>query len=247
MSHDHSHDHNHTHGEAPQHPAADEHGGADGGWLRPAVFGVSDGLVSNTALVLGVAAAQAQSSMVLLAGTSGLLAGAFSMAAGEWISVQAQREAHELELLRERDHIERFPEEEAQHMHAILEQAGLPHHVVDDLITELSKCPEANFGFHARVELGIDPENLDSPWVAAISSFIAFGLGALVPLLPWLLPAGPWAVGVAIALSSLALFGVGALLSRFTHRSWTWSGLRQLLIGAAAAGITALIGALIGA
>ncbi|NOY24781.1 MAG: hypothetical protein GXP62_02820 [Oligoflexia bacterium] len=243
--HDHDYDQDHQHGEHPNHPAATEHGDAAGGWLRPAVFGVSDGLVSNSALVLGVAAGHAEPSMILLAGVSGMLAGAFSMAAGEWISVQAQREAHELELERERAHIENYPIEEGEHMHAILERAGLPHDTVVQLIAELSLRPEANFNFHARVELGIDPAKLDRPWVAASSSFLAFVVGAIVPLLPWLLPfVQP--VTAALALAGLATFGVGALLSRFSTRGWAWSGFRQLLTGLAAVGLTTLIGTLIG-
>lgn len=241
------HQHTHEHAHAGEHPAAAEHGEAEGGWLRPAVFGVSDGLVSNGALVLGVAAGQAEGSIVLLAGISGLLAGAFSMAAGEWISVQAQREAYELELRREAEHIDRYPQAEADHMREILGDSGLPPDLVDRLVVELAERPEANLGFHARVELGIDPDNLDSPWVAAISSFVAFALGALVPLLPWFFVQGMPAITAAVVATGIALFAVGALLSRFTGRHLLWSGTRQLLIGAAAAGLTTLIGSLIGA
>ena len=249
--HDHRHEHGHHHGleqgGADAHPAAAEHGEAEGGWLRPAVFGVSDGLVSNAALVLGVAAGQATPAMILLAGTAGLLAGSFSMAAGEWISVQAQRETYEHELLREKEHIARYPLEEAQHMTSILGDAGLPADVIARLVDELASRPEANLDFHARIELGIDPSRLDSPWVAAGSSFMAFAVGALVPLLPWFTSRGAMTVWLSIALTSVAMFGVGATVSRFTARHWTWSGLRQLLIGVAAAGTTALIGWLIGA
>jgi len=241
------HDHDHAHDSKNGNPAADEHGEADGGWLRPAVFGVSDGLVSNAALVLGVAAGQATPQVVLLAGIAGLLAGAFSMAAGEWISVQAQREAFEHELQREKDHIARYPLEEAQHMASILGGAGLPSEVVERLVHELASRPEANLDFHARIELGIDPSRLDSPWVAAGSSFLAFCLGAVLPLLPWFGTAGPMTVPISIGVSSVAVFAVGAVVSRFTARSWVWSGLRQLLIAIAAAGVTALIGYFIGA
>ncbi len=242
-SHDHSHGHSHDH----THPAAAEHGAASGGWLRPAVFGVSDGLVSNAALVLGVAAGQAGGHIVLLAGVSGLLAGAFSMAAGEWVSVQAERESFELELQREAEHIQRYPEEESEHMRHILAEAGLPPDLTDHLVRELKDRPEANLDFHARVELGIDPKNLSSPWVAAISSFVAFAVGAAVPLVPWLQADTTLAVELSIGLSVVALFAVGAMLARFTGRNPGWSGLRQLLIGSAAAGVTTLIGSLIGA
>ncbi|RME24837.1 MAG: hypothetical protein D6798_10260 [Deltaproteobacteria bacterium] len=236
-------DHDHSH----EHPAAAEHGTNSGGWLRPAVFGVSDGLVSNAALVLGVAAGQASGHIVLLAGVSGLLAGAFSMAAGEWVSVLAERESFELELRREAEHIRRYPDEESAHMRRILRDAGLPADLTDHLVAELRERPEANLDFHARVELGIDPTNLSSPAVAATSSFLAFALGAAVPLLPWLQASTDLAVELSIGLSALALFSVGALLARFTGRHPAWSGARQLLIGSAAAGVTTVIGAWIGA
>jgi VIT1/CCC1 family predicted Fe2+/Mn2+ transporter len=223
-----------------------DHGAADGGWLRPAVFGVSDGLVSNLALVLGVAAGQGGGDIVLLAGVSGLLAGACSMAAGEWISVQAERERLERELAMEAEHIREFPEEEAEHMRQLLTQAGLPGDVVGGLVEELARRPAVNLGFHARVELGIDPDALDSPWTAAVASFVSFVAGAAVPLLPWMLTSGSTAWAASCTGGGLGLFVVGAALSRFTGRHWAWSGTRQLLVGAAAAGVTTGIGALIG-
>jgi vacuolar iron transporter family protein len=228
------------------HPVAVDHGAADGGWLRPAVFGVSDGLVSNLALVLGVAAGQADGSVVMLAGASGLLAGACSMAAGEWISVQAERERLERELAMEAAHIAEYPEEEAAHMMEILTAAGLPTDLVGGLVAELARRPEANLDFHARVELGIDPDALDSPWTAAIASFISFVVGATIPLIPWVLADGMWAWAASCVGGALGLFIVGAALSRFTSRHWAWSGTRQLLVGAIAAGVTTLIGALVG-
>ncbi len=237
-------EHEHAPDSAP-HPAR-RHGEGEGGWLRPAVFGVSDGLVSNLALVLGVAAGAQDERMVLLAGISGLLAGAASMAAGEWVSVQAERERREKELRMEAEHIRRYPEEEAQHMLQILAGAGVPEDVAARLVGELADRPEANLGFHARVELGIDPDNIDSPWVAAGSSFAAFVLGAAVPLLPWMLLDADSAWTASVAAGGVALFIVGAVLARFTDRAWWWSGLRQLGIGGAAAAATSLIGALIG-
>lgn len=228
------------------HPVALEHGAADGGWLRPTVFGVSDGLVSNLALVLGVAAGQADGGVVLLAGASGLLAGACSMAAGEWISVQADRERLERELATEAGHIEQYPEEEAAHMLEILKAAGLPEDVVGGLVAELARRPEANLGFHARVELGIDPDALDSPWTAAIASFLSFVVGATIPLVPWILTDGVAAWIASCVGGAFGLFAVGAALSRFTSRHWAWSGARQLLVGATAAGVTTLIGGLVG-
>lgn len=231
----------------PAHPAEVDHGAADGGWLRPAVFGISDGLVSNLALVLGVAAGQATGEVVLLAGISGLLAGACSMAAGEWISVQAERERLERELAMEAEHIRQYPEEEAEHMRQILTSTGLSDDVVGGLVAELARRPAVNLGFHARVELGIDPDALDSPWTAAVASFVAFVLGAAIPLIPWLVADGRAAWIASCVGGGLGLFLVGAVLSRFTGRSWAWSGSRQLLLGAAAAGLTTLIGAVVGA
>lgn len=228
------------------HPVAVDHGAADGGWLRPAVFGVSDGLVSNLALVLGVAAGQADGAVVLLAGASGLLAGACSMAAGEWISVQAERERLERELAMEATHIADYPDEEAAHMAEILTGAGLSAELVGRLVSELSARPEANLGFHARVELGIDPDALDSPWTAAVASFLSFVVGATVPLVPWLVTGGGAAWVASCVGGGVGLFGVGAALSRFTARHWAWSGTRQLLVGAMAAGVTTLIGGLVG-
>jgi vacuolar iron transporter family protein len=228
------------------HPAAVDHGAASGGWLRPVVFGVSDGLVSNLALVLGVAAGSASGSVVFLVGVSGLLAGAFSMAAGEWISVQAHRETLERELQMEAEHIRDYPEEEAEHMRQILAAAGLNKELVGHLIEDLAKRPEANFAFHARVELGIDPDAMDSPWVAAVSSFVAFAAGAFVPLVPWMLTEGPPAWAGSVGAGSLALFAVGALLARYTVRAWWVSGVRQLSVGLLAAGVTTLIGYLMG-
>lgn len=227
------------------HPAAAEHEDNAGGWLRPAVFGVSDGLVSNAALLLGVIAGGADAPMTLLAGASGLLAGAFSMAAGEWVSVQADREATEREIAREREHHRRFPEAEADHMRQLLAEAGLSPEVAERLVNELSTRPEENLGFHTRLELGVDPRRLPRPGLAAISSFIAFALGALVPMLPFLWPGGAGALGgpISAALSALALFLVGAALSRFTKRPPLRSGLRQLFIGALAAAVTMALGA----
>jgi VIT1/CCC1 family predicted Fe2+/Mn2+ transporter len=208
------------------------------------VFGLSDGLVSNSALVLGVAVG-ADSGTVLLAGVAGLLAGAASMAAGEWISMTAQREALEQELAREQDHLDRYPEDERSHIEAILVQAGLTAETAGRVSEELSDKPGANLDFHARVELGIDPEELGSPTLAAVASFVAFGIGALVPLIPWVLPLGSPMLLTGI-LSGLALFAAGAGLSRFTTRGALYSGTRQLLVGVVAAALTMTIGGLIG-
>ena len=241
MGHDHDHDHDHT-----THPAATEHAGAPRVWLRAAVFGASDGLVSNAALVMGVAAGGAGAEGVVLAGVAGLVAGAASMAAGEWISVQAHREALERELAREREHLREYPAAERAHMCEVLEAAGLSPDVARRVAIDIEREPEQNLGFHARMELGIEPDELGSPVRAAVASFFSFALGALVPLVPWAIGM-PDAQPISIALSAAAAFGVGALLSGFTTRSWWASGLRQLAVGAVAAGVTTGVGALFGA
>ena len=241
--HDHHHDHDAKGLQAA--PAAAEHRELGDGGLRAAVFGLSDGLVSNTALVLGVAAGGGATGTVLLAGVAGLLAGAASMAAGEWISMTAQREALEQELRREREHLHRYPEDERAHMIEILQGAGLSPELAARVVHELDRQPDANLDFHARVELGIDPSELGSPLRAAVASFVAFSGGAAVPLLPWLL-ALPAPLVWTAALSAAALFVAGAALSRFTTRGLWYSGLRQLLVGALAAALTMAISAWIG-
>lgn len=241
MGHDHDHDHDHA-----RHPAATEHRDAGKGWLRAAVFGASDGLVSNAALVLGVATGGANHDGVVLAGVAGLVAGAASMAAGEWISVKAHREALERELARERDHLHRYPAAERAHMRQVLESAGLSPDVASRVAIDIEREPEQTLDFHARMELGIDPAELDSPSQAAFASFVSFALGATVPLLPWAI-AMPGARTASIGVSAAAAFGVGALLSRFTTRSWWASGLRQVAVGAVAAGVTMVVGAIFGA
>ena len=208
------------------------------------MFGLSDGLVSNTALVLGVAAGS-DSAAVMLAGVAGLLAGAASMAAGEWISMTAQREALEQELAMEQDHLNRYPADERAHMIDILMEAGLSKKTADQVAVELEEKPGANLEFHARVELGIDPGELGSPARAAAASFGAFAFGAAVPMVPWVFSM-PVPVLLTAILSGIALFGAGAGLSRYTPRGAVFSGTRQLLVGVVAAVMTMSIGALIG-
>lgn len=209
------------------------------------MFGLSDGLVSNTALLLGMSSGQANPETLVLAGIAGLLAGAGSMAAGEWISMATQREALMRELHRERSHLDRYPADERAHLIALLGDAGLSEQTAERVAKELEAQPTANLDFHARLELGIDPDELGSPARAAIASFVAFALGALVPLLPWLLRPED-GVPATILLSAAALFLSGALLSRFTPLGPLRSGARQLLVGSLAAALTMAIGALIG-
>ncbi|MDP2310868.1 MAG: VIT1/CCC1 transporter family protein [Pseudomonadota bacterium] len=213
-------------------------GGGKGGALRAAVFGVNDGLVSNTSLLLGVAGASASPDTVLLSGLAGLLAGAFSMAAGEWVSVASQRELFERQIAEERDELERYPAAEAEELALIYIARGLPPEEAHRVASMLVRDPERALDTLAREELGLDPDELGSPWRAAISSFVAFALGATLPLIPLVLGAGDAAVPLAAGLAAVALFTVGAVLSLFSGRSAWSGGLRMLGIGAAAGAAT---------
>ena len=211
----------------PEHHHA--HRDVTGGWLRPAVFGVMDGLVSNTALIAGVSGGGVGSRTVLLAGVAGLVAGAFSMATGEYVSVASQTELTRAEIEIEKAEIRRVPEAEQAELAAIFASRGVDEATAREVARQLSADPEQVWRVHAREELGVDPDDLPSPWMAAGSSFAAFIVGAAVPLLPYLL--GATTVLVPLLLALLALFGAGALVSRFTDRSALYSGGRQLLLG----------------
>lgn len=224
-------------------PHVDEHRQGSTSELRAAVFGANDGLVSNTALVLGVAASGVGADMVLLAGTSGLVAGALSMAFGEWISVTGEREAMLSELALERDHLNRFPEEERAELTELLVGSGVSRQVAGRMVKEASRDPERHLELHARLELGIDPQGLSSPIRVAVASFVSFGLCAAIPLVPfvmgWTNPGE-----ITVALSSVGLFGVGVGLSGFTSRTWWFSGGRQLMVGWTAGLVTMAVGRL---
>jgi VIT1/CCC1 family predicted Fe2+/Mn2+ transporter len=219
-----------------------------GGTLRASIFGVSDGLVSNTALIMGFAGAQAEGQFVLLAGVAGLLAGSFSMAAGEYVSMRAQRELFERQIQLERDELETMPEEEERELVLIYQAKGLPKEEAESMAARLMQNPEVALDTLVREELGLDPSALGSPWGASIGSFLAFAVGALVPVVPFFFGAdasAPFVVAAA-ALSAVALFAVGASLSLFTGRGALLSGVRQLGLGAAAAALTFGIGSIIG-
>ena len=221
------------------------HRNITGGWLRPALFGVTDGLVSNFALVMGVAGAEVSSRFVLLAGLAGLFAGAFSMATGEYNSVRSQAELAHAEIALERRELERAPEAEEAELAGIYRARGLDASLAREVARQFARDPEQLWRIHAREELGIDPDNLPSPWVAAGASFVAFALGALVPVLAYAAGvASPFAV--AAALSGVALFVIGAAVGRMTARPWLYTGTRQLLLGAGAAVVTYGVGRLVG-
>jgi VIT1/CCC1 family predicted Fe2+/Mn2+ transporter len=219
--------------------------GGRGGALRAAVFGVNDGLVSNTSLILGVAGAGATGSAVVITGAAGMLAGAFSMAAGEYISMRSQRELFEYQIEQEREELERYPDEEAEELALIYAARGVPPETAREVARALIKNPETALASLSREELGLDPEDLGSPWGAAASSFGAFAGGALLPLAPFALGA-PNALAIAIGLAGTALVAVGATLSLFSGRNALYGGARMLLIGALAGAATYAIGRLVG-
>lgn len=220
--------------------------GAAAGNLRAAVFGVNDGLVSNASLILGMAGAAPGPDLVVLTGVAGLLAGAFSMAAGEYVSVRSQRELHEYQIGLERDELAEYPAEEAAELALIYEAKGIGRPEAQRLAQSLVSDPARALDTLAREELGLDPGALGSPWGAAGFSFLSFAFGAAVPLVPFLFVHGDRAIVASAALAGGALFGVGALLSLFTGTSAWRGGGRMLAIGAAAGGATWLIGRLAG-
>ncbi len=221
--------------------------GGRSGTLRAVIFGVSDGLVSNLSLVMGVAgAAGGNPSFILLAGIAGLLAGAFSMAAGEYISMQSQRELFERQIALERAEMEAMPEEEEAELAAAYRAKGFPRDEAARIAHRIFQDPETALDTLVREELGLDPDELGSPWKAAGGSFVAFALGAVVPVIPYLFGGGTSALLVSLGLSLIALFAIGAAVSLLTGRGLIFSGFRQLGIGLAAALVTYTIGSLIG-
>ncbi|AEW99374.1 VIT1/CCC1 transporter family protein [Streptantibioticus cattleyicolor] len=222
------------------------HRGDRSGALRAAVFGVNDGLVSNTALVMGFAGSGAGATTILFAGVAGLLAGAFSMAAGEYVSMRSQREAYEREIALEADELRDDPEAEAEELALIYRAKGLPADEAERVAATIMKDQETALETMAREELGLDPEELGSPWSAALSSLIAFALGAVVVVVPYLFASGTAASVAAVALAAAALFTVGAVLGALNGRSPLRSGARQLLVGAGAAAAVFGIGHVVG-
>jgi VIT1/CCC1 family predicted Fe2+/Mn2+ transporter len=223
------------------------HKRVSGGNLRAAVFGVNDGLVSNASLIMGVAGAGLAPELVVTSGVAGLLAGALSMAAGEYVSVRSQREMYEYQIGLERDELAEYPEEEAEELALIYAARGMEITRARDLGQEMIANPEHALETLAREELGLNPRDLGSPWGAAISSFVAFATGAVLPLTPFLFGAAPGRSLLACALvTGASLFAVGMAISLFTGRSAWRGGLRMVLIGGCAALITHLIGRLLG-
>lgn len=222
------------------------HRNVQGGAARAAIFGISDGLVTNISLILGVAGAQSGADYVRLAGFAGLLAGAFSMAAGEFVSVSAQRELTVRELEIERRAIRSEPEAETKELAEIYQRRGLSPQAATFLAEQMMKTPEMALEAHAREEIGIDPSALISPYPPALFSLVSFAVGAAVPLVPWFFLSGATAVAVSATLVAVAAVIVGLALSKATGRSPLVSSARQLVVSMLAAGVTYLVGRLIG-
>ena len=217
------------------------------GTLRAVIFGVSDGLVSNLSLVMGVAGAAAtEPRFILLAGIAGLLAGSFSMAAGEYISMQSQRELYERQIALERAEIEAMPEEEQAELANLYRAKGFSRAEADSIASRIFQDPKAALDTLVREELGLDPNELGSPWGAAGGSFLAFAGGAAIPVVPYLFGGGSTILLISLGASLVGLFAVGAGVSLITGRGTLFSGARQVLIGAAAAVVTYLVGRVIG-
>jgi VIT1/CCC1 family predicted Fe2+/Mn2+ transporter len=216
------------------------------GALRAAVFGVNDGLVSNTSLVMGFAGSGAARMTILFAGIAGLLAGAFSMAVGEYISMRSQREAYEREIALEAEELRDDPEAEAEELALIYRAKGLEAGEAQRIATTIMKNHDTALSTMAREELGLDPDELGSPWSAAVSSLIAFALGAVVVVIPYLFGSGTAALVTAIVLAAAALFTVGSALGLLNARAFLRSGARQLLIGGGAALVVYFIGHAVG-
>jgi VIT1/CCC1 family predicted Fe2+/Mn2+ transporter len=210
------------------------------------VFGVNDGLISNASLIMGIAGATSDGKLILLSGAAGLIAGAFSMAAGEYVSVRSQREMFEYQIGLEKEELDHYPEEEAEELALIYQARGLPRDDAVRLATQMTSDPARALDTLAREELGLNPEDLGSPWGAALFSFSAFAVGASIPLLPFFFASGATSMVIAIVLTMLALFGVGATLSLFTGRNAWLSGARMLAIGCAAGAVTFAIGKMLG-
>lgn len=221
------------------------HRDVNGGWLRPTVFGMMDGLCSNFALIAGVAGASTSSKAVVLAGLAGLSGGAFSMATGEYTSVQSQNESIMAEVDKERQELRVNAESERLELAGMYVRLGVEEALARAVALELSKDEERALDIHVYEELGVDRHDLPSPWIAAISSFLAFSAGAAVPLVPYLL--GFSALPASAILALVSLFVAGAAVAKLTTRAWWYSGGRQLLFGLVSATVTYWIGHLVGA
>ncbi len=241
----------HRSSQAPRYAAAvpheEEHRDITSGGPRAAIFGMSDGLVTNVSLILGFAGAHPAATVVRLAGLAGLVAGAFSMGAGEFLSMTVQRELFERELDIERRAIRDTPEGETEELVEIFRKKGLAPELARRLAIEVMSNPELALETHAREEFGVDPSALGSPIKASSASFVAFVIGAFLPLLPWLIGSGGGAITWSIVLGGAGAVTLGAVLGRLSGRSWWLGALRSLLVATLAAGVTFAVGRAVGA
>jgi VIT1/CCC1 family predicted Fe2+/Mn2+ transporter len=228
---------------AESHPG---HRSVAGGLARAAVFGVSDGLVSNVSLVIGFAGSGVSPAVVRLAGLAGAIAGATSMAAGEWVSISAQNELVERELAIERRELVHNTASETAELAAMYENHGMARQTALDAATDVMRQPEAALAVHAREELGVDPDELGSAWMAAGLSLVCFLVGALLPVIPWFTGGGNGAKVASIVIGVIAAAGVGLLIGKFAERRLAWSAVRQVLILLVACGATYLVGKALG-
>ncbi len=222
-----------------------QHRDVSGGWLRPAVFGSMDGLVTNVSLIAGVGGGGGSAHTVILAGLAGLAAGAFSMAAGEYVSVSSQNELVAAEVRKEKFELEHHPDAEQQELAAMFRMRGVDPPLADEVARQVSRHPDEALRVHVREELGVDHKELPSPVTAAGASLVTFAIGALIPLIPYL--AGFRSLAAALVLAAVAAFFGGGLVARITDRPFLGGALRQLLLAAAAAGLTYGVGSLVAA
>ena len=220
-------------------------GGAWGN-LRAAVFGVNDGLVSNASLIMGFAGASNAHDVLVLSGVAGMLAGAFSMAAGEYVSVRSQRDLYERAIEEEKRELAEHPDEEVDELAMIYESRGVPGDDARRMSQAILADKERGLSTMVREELGINPKDLGSPLQAALASFVAFCGGAFIPVLPLLVGLGRWELPASATLAGVALFGVGATVAKLSRRPAVWGGLRMLAIGALAGSVTHAVGRLFG-
>jgi len=233
-----------TASEAQSEAHGHQHRDVSGGWLRPAVFGAMDGLVTNVSLIAGVGGGGGSHQFIVLTGLAGLAAGAFSMATGEFVSVSSQNELIGAEVRKEAHELKHNPDSERQELAETFRMRGVDADLADEVARQLSLRPDHALAVHVREELGVDPEELPSPYTAAGASLVTFAVGALIPLIPYL--AGLNSLAVALGLAALAAFIGGGLVAKLTDRPFFRGAFRQLILGAAAAGLTYLIGRAVG-
>ena len=226
-----------------------QHRDVSGGWLRPAVFGAMDGLVTNVSLIAGVGGGGGSHQFIVLTGLAGLAAGAFSMATGEFVSVSSQNELVQAEIRKEAHELKYNADAERAELAATFTMRGVDPELAEEVARQISAQPDDALTVHVREELGVDPEELPSPYTAAGASLVTFAAGAIIPLIPYLagVSSAGLAMGLALSLAALAAFFGGGLVARLTDRPFFRGAFRQLLLGALAAGITYLIGSAVGA